>query len=51
MRFVRLAQVKRLGVVLGINRHAFDPESRRGLGDAHRDLAAIGDEKLVEGGA
>ncbi len=49
VRLVGLAQVKRLGVVLRIDRHAFDPQIRGGAGDAHGDLAAIGDEELAEG--
>ena len=49
MRFVGLAQVERLGVVFRIDRHALDPEIRRGAGDAHGDLAAVGDQELAEG--
>ncbi len=50
MGFVRLAQMERGGVVLGIDRDAGDLKIGRGASDAHGDLAAIGDQQFAEGG-
>ena len=45
MRFVRLPQVKRGRVVLGIDRDAGDLQFGRGAGDPDGDLAAVGIEQ------
>ncbi len=48
MRLVRLAQMQRRRVVLGMDRDARDPEIGRCAGDADGDLAAVGDHELAE---
>src|SRR5262249_51256778 len=47
-RFVGLLDVQRLGVGFGIDRHGLDAHAARGADHAARDLAAIGDEDLLE---
>ena len=46
---VGLAHVQRVGVGLGIDRHRLDAEPLAGADDAAGDLAAVGDQDLVEG--
>ena len=48
MRLVRLAQMQRGRVVLGVDRDAHDLEIGRRAGDADGNLAPVGDEELAE---
>ena len=47
-RLVGQLHVQRLPVVGGVDRHAADAQFPAGPQDAHRDLAAVGDEYLLE---
>ena len=47
-RLVGQADVQRVAVELGVDRDGADAELAARADDAHRDLAAIGDEHLVE---
>ena len=47
-RYICMAGVKRLRVVLGVDRHSRNPQVRGGAGDADRDLPAIGDQQTIE---
>ena len=44
------AHVQRVAVGLGVDRDRADPHLVAGADDAHRDLAAVGDEDLLERG-
>ncbi len=46
--FVGLAHVQGVGVGLGIDGHGLDSEPLAGVDDAAGDLAAVGDQDLVE---
>jgi len=50
-RLVRLAQVDRVRVGLGVDRDRLDAELAAGAQDALRDLAAVGDQDSSEHGA
>src|SRR5688572_8486452 len=50
-RFIREADVKRLGVRLRMDGHGFEVEHAASADDPQRDLAAIGDQHLVDHGA
>ena len=45
---IGLADMQGLGISLGIDRHGRDPHSPRCADDAAGDLAAIGDQDLLE---
>src|SRR3546814_1817887 len=47
-RFVGEAHVHGIGVGGGVHRHRLDPHLAAGAVDAERDLAAVGNEDLVE---
>ena len=47
-RLVGLAHMQRVGVRFGVDRHGLDAETLAGPDDAAGDLAAIGDQDLVE---
>ena len=47
-RLVRLAHVQRAAVGLGVDGDGGDAHDAAGAGDAHGDLAAVGDQDLAE---
>jgi hypothetical protein len=49
-RLVRHLHMERIPVRIGENRHRLDPHPARGLDDPAGDLAAIGNQDLVEHG-
>mgnify|MGYP001274292197 CR=1 FL=1 len=48
MGVVRVLDMKRLPVGLGVNRDGFDIQLAAGAGDAHGDLAAVGDQDALK---
>ncbi|MCY1521139.1 hypothetical protein D9M68_559380 [compost metagenome] len=50
-RAVRGRYMRAVAVGLGVDGHGGQPEAARGAHDAHRDLAAVGDEQRMEGSA